>query len=82
MDSHRQSRRRAEETDMSLQIRNHKTNETVTLSSDVRTVHPDWVHEQCETAGEVELQYMLDQIHEDDYASAGEDYCGISLVPQ
>lgn len=65
---------------MSLQIRNRETNETIILSRDVRTTHPDWVHAQCETASEADLQEMLSQIGEDEYVGAGEDSCGISQV--
>lgn len=65
---------------MGLQIRNRKTNETITLSRDVRDTHPAWVHAQCETESEAELQQFIDQVNEDDYAGRGEDACGISLA--
>lgn len=65
---------------MSLQIRNHQTGEIIILSRDVRTTHPDWVHSQCETESEAELQRVIDQIDESEYAGAGEDSCGISAV--
>lgn len=65
---------------MSLQIRNTRTNEVIALSRNMRDVHPEWVHAQCGTQNEVELQHFLDQVYEDDYAENGEDSCGISLA--
>lgn len=61
-----------------LQIRNLGSNELIPLVRDVCHQHPAWVHQQCETDSESELQLMLDIIREQDYIGAGEDECGIS----
>ena len=67
------------ETQMTtMTITSHTTGETLTLSRDVRTVHPAWVHEQMGTETEAELQAALDQ-----YAGAeglGPDADGVAVV--
>jgi hypothetical protein len=69
---------------MKLSITNHKTGEVELISRDVCTEHPQWVHEQCGTADEAELQAYLDQFNVMDwYGENGEhlgpDICGIEL---
>ncbi|ODT97419.1 MAG: hypothetical protein ABS82_00235 [Rhodanobacter sp. SCN 67-45] len=61
-----------------LTIRNAATGEIVELVRDVRHTHPGWVHAQCETESESELQAMLDQVSVDDYVAHGRDECGIA----
>lgn len=65
-----------------LQIRNQKTGEVTRIHRDVSHCHPGWVHEQCGTQSEAELQGMLDQVNYADYVEAGrqnEDDSGIFL---
>jgi hypothetical protein len=60
-----------------MTITSHTSGETLTLSRDVRTVHPAWVHEQMGTETEAELQDVLDQ-----YAGAeglGPDVDGVAV---
>lgn len=67
------------EPDRKLSIRNAVTGEELALSRDVCTTHPAWVHEQCGTETESELQHMLDQYDMATMAMhAGQpDACGI-----
>ena len=51
-----------------LKIRNRETGEVADLSRDVCVTHPEWVHEQCGTSSEPELQQMLDQRSYDEFA--------------
>lgn len=48
---------------MTIQITNAKTGEKTTIARDVRTSHPAWVHEQCGTTSEAELQAYLDGLN-------------------
>jgi hypothetical protein len=59
-------------------IRNHQTGEVIELIRDVCTEHPEWVHQQCGTESESELQHMLDQMSSEDYAK-GQDGFGIGF---
>ena len=66
---------------ISLTIRNLTTGETIDLVLDVSHTHPDWVHDQCDTSSEGDLQAMLDQISYRDYVTSGRDAideCGIA----
>lgn len=60
-------------------IRNRRTGKTESLVRDVRHAHSDWVHAQMGTESESELQYVLDNLHADDYAGGAEDQDGIAL---
>ncbi len=62
-----------------ITIRNHETGEIIAIDQDVRTVHPAWVHSQCGTTCESELQDGLSQCHVDDYADGVRDECGILM---
>jgi hypothetical protein len=42
-----------------LMIRNRKTGEEVAFATGPRATHPKWVHEQCSTRSEAELQSLL-----------------------
>ena len=46
-----------------IQITNSETGELLGISRDVTTVHPDWVHQQCGTSTEKELQAFLDGLN-------------------
>jgi hypothetical protein len=63
---------------MRCTITNHATGETLTLSRDVATTHPDWVHGQMCTDSEAELQWALDQYGEDAVGS-GPDADGVAI---
>lgn len=67
-----------------LTIRNLTTGETEVLSRDVRHAHPQWVHEQCGTASESELQRMQDQVSLDEFAvrPGQADVCGIYMTAE
>lgn len=68
---------------MNFQIRNKQTDEVVEIVRDVCHNHPAWVHEQCSTESEAELQGMLDQMSYADYVRVGrenEDESGIFLA--
>jgi len=60
-----------------LKIKNLKTGKVVSIVRDVCHTHPDWVHGQCSTFTESQLQEMLDQTSEQDYVGQGPDVCGI-----
>jgi hypothetical protein len=74
--------------------KNHQTGEVVTLHSipmarrpsdgDLSVTHPDWVHRQCGTESERELQGMLDAIANtrtrNDYLLRGPDACGVGYT--
>jgi hypothetical protein len=64
-----------------LKIRNRETGEVADLSRDVCVTHPEWVHEQCGTSSEPELQHMLDQRSYDEFAHNpdSEDEAGIFM---
>ena len=64
-----------------LKIRNRETGEVADLSRDVCVTHPAWVHEQCGTSSEPELQHMLDQRSYDEFAHNpdSEDEAGIFM---
>ena len=69
---------------MKIEIRNAKTGKTVRIDRDVCSQHPAWVHTQCGTSGEIELQQMLDGAnvedwYRDDGSHKGDDECGISM---
>lgn len=48
---------------MTIKITNQKTGEQTTIVRDVCTTHPAWVHEQCGTSSESELQACLDGLN-------------------
>jgi hypothetical protein len=60
-------------------ITNHETDQKIELARDVCTRHPEWVHEQCGSSSEVELQLMLDQLSAADFVGMGPDICGINI---
>jgi hypothetical protein len=60
-------------------ITNKETGQKIELVRDVCTQHPDWVHEQCGSSSEVELQLMLDQLSVADFIGIGADVCGIDI---
>lgn len=55
-----------------LKIRNREPGEVVYLGRDVCVTHPEWVHKQCGTSSEAELQRMLDQYSYDEFARHAE----------
>lgn len=65
-----------------LKIRNFMTGEEIPLVRDAAHDHPAWVHEQCDTRSEAELQDMISQYDMDLMREhAGQpDVCGILLV--
>lgn len=63
---------------MRYTIMHHATGETLTLSRDVATTHPAWVHGQMGTDSEAELQWALDQYGEDAVGS-GPDADGVAI---
>ncbi len=70
---------------MKFKIVHEKTGERIALSRDVCAEHPQWVHEQCGTTSEGELQSCLDQYdircyYDSDGDHKGPDICGISMV--
>jgi len=68
---------------MKIQITNAKTGEKTTISRDVCTQHPNWVHEQCGTTSESELQALLDGLNVSmwyrDGNHLGQDASGIEM---
>lgn len=58
---------------MKITIANHETHEVIAISRDVATLHPAWVHEQCGTTSESELQHVLDGLNVDDFYSSGKN---------
>lgn len=48
-------------------IKNHTTGKIIRLSGDVRSCHPQWVHDQMGTETESDLQHALDQYCYDDF---------------
>lgn len=68
---------------MKITITNKQTGEALTISRSVTTQHPAWVHEQCGTSSESELQQVMDGYNVSDYYRAGkhlgDDVAGISL---
>ncbi len=69
---------------MNVTIISHETGERVRITRDVCAVHPAWIHEQCGTQSEGELQRMLDQYRTEDFYDEymnhlGPDPLGISL---
>jgi hypothetical protein len=58
-------------------IENKQTREVADLSRTMTTKPPDWVHEQCGTTSESELELHLDQLSSADYEGLGRDSCGI-----
>ncbi|GAP37910.1 hypothetical protein ABXN37_22575 [Piscinibacter sakaiensis] len=64
-----------------LKIRNLTTGEVIDLVRDAAHTHPEWVHEQCDTCSESELQRMLDSYSLATMAEhAGRaDECGIYM---
>jgi len=65
-----------------LRIRNNQTGEVESISRDVRHTHSDWVHAQCGTESESELQDMLSQMSLSEFAANpdSEDSCGIFMT--
>jgi hypothetical protein len=73
-------------TQMKITIRNKSTGEIEPIRRDVCAVHPAWVHSQCGTASEAELQAMLDAYRVEDFFDSeghhrGADNLGISIEP-
>lgn len=68
---------------MKIIITNAKTGEKTAIVRDVCTTHPQWVHDQCGTASESELQHCLDTLNVSDWyrdeKHLGDDVCGISM---
>ena len=64
-----------------LKIRNQQTGEVETISRDVRDTHSEWVHAQCGTENESELQDMISQMSLAEFAANpdSEDVCGIFM---
>lgn len=54
--------RRNEKGKMKMKITNLKTGERINVIRDVCTSHPQWVHDQCGTSSETELQHYIDQL--------------------
>ena len=67
----------------SITITSHKTGEVAAIHRDVTITHPQWIHEQCGTSSESELQACLDQLNVSDWYKDGKhlgpDVCGISM---
>jgi hypothetical protein len=72
------------ETRMKITITNKSTGETIRISRNVCDTHPAWVHDQCGTASESELQAFLDAMNVEDWYRAGKhlgpDECGIEMT--
>lgn len=68
---------------MTIKITNQKTGEQTTIVRDVCTTHPAWVHEQCGTASESELQACLDGLNVSmwyrDGKHLGQDVAGMEM---
>lgn len=68
---------------MRIQITNAKTGETTPIVRDVAHKHPDWVHRQCGTASESELQACLDGLNVSmwyrDGKHLGPDVAGVEM---
>lgn len=60
-------------------ITNKETGQKIELARDVCTRHPEWVHEQCGSSSEIELQAMLDQLSAADFVGMGPDESGIDI---
>jgi hypothetical protein len=75
-----------QETKMKIEITNAKTGEKIEIVRDVCTTHPRWVHDQCGTASESELQHCLDGLNVSDWyrdgKHLGNDICGISMYEE
>lgn len=54
-----------------ITITNQTTGEKALIFRDVCTIHPKWVHEQCGTASEAELQQYLDGLNVMDWYRGG-----------
>ncbi len=67
-----------------ITITKHGTGETVPIFRDVCTTHPKWVHDQCGTSSEVELQTYLDGLNVTDWYEDGKhlgpDTSGIEMT--
>lgn len=67
-----------------ITITNFSTGEKITIARDVCTIHPQWVHEQCGTATESELQSCLDGLNVGDWyrdgRHLGPDTAGIEMT--
>lgn len=68
---------------MKITITNKQTDETIEISRSVTDAHPAWVHEQCGTSSESELQSALDGMNVSDWYREGKhlgpDECGIEM---
>ena len=75
-----------QKTKMKIEITNAKTGEKIEIVRDVCTTHPRWVHDQCGTASESELQHCLDGLNVSDWyrdgKHLGNDICGISMYEE
>jgi len=67
----------------SFDILDKNTGEIATISRDVETSHPAWVHTQLISSSESELQQMLDGINMSDWYRDGKylgrDICGLGI---
>lgn len=69
---------------MEIKITNKATGESCEIYRDVSHMHPLWVHEQCGTESETELQHMLDGLnvmmwYDDAGRHLGPDEAGIEM---
>ena len=68
---------------MTIKITSQKTGEQTSIVRDVCTTHPAWVHEQCGTSSESELQACLDGLNVSmwyrDGKHLGPDVAGIEM---
>lgn len=68
-----------------ITIQNHETGEVTVIRRDVCYRHSEWIHAQCGSSTEVELQRMLDQLNVRDFLdeagvhSLGRDVCGLLI---
>lgn len=68
----------------SITITNQQTGEKIPILRDVCAEHPQWVHDQCETGSEVELQHYLDGMNVMDWyrdgCHLGPDVAGMEMT--
>lgn len=69
---------------MNISITNQQTGEKLQITRSVSATHPAWVHSQCGTSSESELQSCLDQYDVSDYYRDGKhlgpDSSGVELT--
>lgn len=68
---------------MKITIRNKDTGEVAIIRRGICTAHPAWVHAQCGTSSEAELQRYLDGLNVEDWYRGnkhlGHDVAGMEM---